>query len=407
VATYTFKSVGPDGQIVRGVIAAADQQEAIQMIRSDGAIPISAELQSQGWFSKIRNSVFRQSGKQKLGARLESFALQMSSLLEAGITVDECLQIIQRTTDDALIVEFAAAIDSGIHAGKSLTEATETSDFEIPKVGFSILRTSEASGDLAKGFASLAQELERSRDARERMKSALLYPVILTGVSALSLIAIFTFVIPQFAQLFSDMGDALPLLTRMVLAVAEVISRWGLLILMGIFVSIWLVRSSMRDERRLLVLHRKVLRWRQIGSLVLRFQAERYFRSLGALLESGMTLINAMVIARESLTNLHLVAVAKESEILVAEGVSLSDAMAKSRAWPPLAVQLLRVGERTGDLKKMLNRLSTTFESEVRTATDRLLSMLEPLLVVFLGFVIAIIIISVLMGIMSVNELPI
>ena len=119
-----------------------------------------------------------------------------------------------------------------------------------------------------------------------------------------------------------------------------------------------------------------------------------------------MTLINAMVIARESLTNLHLMAVAKESETLVAEGVSLSEAMEKSGAWPSLAIQLLRVGERTGDLTRMLNRLSSTFASEVRTATDRLLSMLEPLLVVFLGFVIAVIIISVLMGIMSINELP-
>lgn len=405
--TFAYKAVATNGDVSRGLLLATDEKEAIDKIRAAGGIPIFAKRQNESTWLKIR-SMFVDRGKNRsLGDKLEVFALQMASLLEAGIAVDESLDIIQKTGVDEIMADFAASIGVAIREGKSFADALESTGFAVPKIGANILLTSEASGNLAAGFRSLAAYLARTREAKERMKAALAYPIILASVSAVSLIAIFTFVIPQFSQLFSDMGDALPFLTRFVLGIAELLADWGWLIVALIIAGVLIIRYEFRKEARILSWHERVLSLPSVGDLVLRYQTERYCRSLGALLDSGMTLNHAMAIARQSLTNRFLINAAAKVEELVREGVGMSAALERSGPWPALAIQLIRVGERTGDLPSMLQRLADTFEQDVKSSTDKFLTVLEPLLVVLLGFFIAIIIISVLMGIMSVNDLPI
>ncbi len=407
MATFYYKAVSPGGELSSGTLSAEHQQEAIEKIRAMGRIPIKADEEKHGFLQRLALRKRNKSANKKLGSKLESFSLQMASLLDAGIPVDESLRIIQDTGGDLEISQFAADMDAGLRGGQNLAEVAASSNNDIPPICLSILRTSEASGDMGRGFESLADFLKRARESRERLKSAMIYPLILTIVSLLSLVTIFTFVIPQFSELFADMGQALPLLTRMVLAIAAFLSDWGLVLLTMVFVSIWFARQRMRDERVRARLDRRIVHIPQLGNFVLRYQTERYCRSLAVLLDSGMTLTQAMAIARESITNRFLEQAARKAEARVGEGVNIASALASSGPWPALSIQLLQVGERTGDLTKMLRKIADTFENEVTILTNRFLSILEPLLVVFLGMVIAIIIISVLMGIMSVNDLPI
>jgi len=403
---FYYKAVSAEGELQTGELVAADLPDAIDKIHKIGCIPIEAA--ERAGYSRRLLSLFRNPAIAKRGIRkkLEELVLQLSSLMDAEIPLDEALLMLTESEQDPALRQLVSRLQEELRGGASFTEAARNLDGIFTPFDLSMLRTAESSGRLASGLVSLGEYLRRTRETREHIVSALIYPAILLVVSMLSLVAILTFVIPQFSELFDDMGHALPAPTQFVLALTEFLRDWGWALLLAALALPGVTRTALKRPGYRLWFDTRVLGMPVVGSLILRAEMERFCRSFGTLLEGGMPLIEAIDIARGTLRNVRLGNAVEAATLEIREGSGVAEALTRAAAFPRLGLQLMQVGERTGRLDALLIKAADTYERQLTIALQRGLSMLEPLLIVGLGVMIAGIIISVLMGIISVNELP-
>jgi general secretion pathway protein F len=406
MSIFYYKAVSPEGELQTGELVAADLSDAIDKIHQIGCIPIEA-VEQAGYMRRMLSLLRNPAGaKRGIRKKLEELVLQLASLMDAEIPLDESLALLKESEPDPQLVDLLSRLEEELRGGASFTEAAQSLGGAFTPFDLSMLRTAESSGRLASGLVSLGDYQRRTRETRERVISALIYPAILLAVSMLSLLAILTFVIPQFSELFDDMGRALPVPTQIVLGLTEFLRDWGWALLVAALTLSVLIRMALRRANHRRWADTKVLGLPLVGSFILRAEMERFCRSLGTLLKSGMPLLEAIEIARATLMNVRLSEGVEAATLEIREGSGLAAALTRAAPFPRFGLQLMQVGERTGRLDVMLVKAADTYEQQLRIALQRGLSMLEPLLIVGLGVMIAGIIISVLMGIMSVNELP-
>jgi len=251
----------------------------------------------------------------------------------------------------------------------------------------------------------LSDYLERSKELRETVSTALIYPAILVTMAGLSLLLLLTFVVPQFTEMFESAGKELPLPTQIVVGIAQGLrDYWWTLPLLAIAITSY-VRYQMADPARRYTWDRRFLRLPLVGDLIKKIEVANFSRTLATLLGNGVSLLGALNIVKETLGN----RVVAEKIDLAAEslkqGGGLSGPLVDSGLFPTLAVQMVKLGEESGHLDEMLERVAVTYDKEIKIAIQRLLALLEPVLIVGLGIMIAGIIISILMAILSVNDL--
>lgn len=406
MARFHYRAVSDDGEVHSGELDAEDEQGVLLQLRARGLIPIEIGTR-RGWKSLLQVDVNQLLGRMRSRKLVLHFTQNLASLLHSGVALDRSLDIMLRVNPDPQVQQLIAPIQEGVRRGISLSKVMGERQELFSGFYISMIQASEVSGNLAEGLTNLAYYMERSKSLHDRLVSALIYPVILLGVSVSSLLIILVYVIPQFRQLFDDMGAALPLSTQIVIGVAEglrTFGPWLLLALLGAGVA-W--RQLLRQPEYRKKWDRLQLRLPLVGSLLQRVETARFARSLGALLTGGVALLQGLNIARQTLSNQLLA----EQVGLAAEGLKqgrqLAPPLLASGLFPALAIQMIQVGEETGHLDEMLLKVADTYDREVESAIQRLLAVLEPLLIVGLGVLIAGIILSVLVAIMSITDLPI
>lgn len=406
MARFHYRAVSDDGEVQSGELEAEDEQGVLMQLRAKGLIPIEIGTR-RGWQSLLQVDVNQLIGRTRSHKLVLQFTQNLASLLHSGVALDRSLDIMLRVSPDPQMQQLIAPIQEGVRRGISLSRVMGERPELFSSFYISMIQASEVSGNLSEGLANLAYYMERSKSLHDRLVSALIYPVILLGVSVSSLLIILIYVIPQFRQLFDDMGATLPLSTQIVIGVAEgirVFGPWLLLALLGAGVA-W--RQMLRQPEYRKKWDRLQLRLPLVGSLLQRVETARFARSLGSLLTGGVALLQGLNIARQTLGNQLLA----EQVGLAAEGLKqgrqLAPPLLSSGLFPSLAVQMIQVGEETGHLDEMLIKVADTYDREVENAIQRLLAVLEPLLIVGLGVLIAGIILSVLVAIMSITDLPV
>jgi general secretion pathway protein F len=406
MAFYYFKAVTQEGELREGRMEAADEKAVISQLQSSGLIPISAAEQgSQSVFNTGFDLTLRRRGigdKQVL-----AFTQDLSHLLKAGIPLDHVLEIMSRVGRDETLMKLVVQVEEGVRRGQPLSRVLGEMGGQFSKFYINMVQAAEVSGDMASGMTDLAYYLERSRELKGQTMTALLYPLILLGVAAFSLIIILTYVVPQFQQLFEDMGKALPLATRIVIAIADAIRGYGIWGLMAVGLLALYGKRWLADPERRLRWDRLLLKLPLIGPLNQKIEMARFSRSLGTLMKGGVPLLSALAVAKETLINRVLAQAIESAGSGLKEGKRLADPLIESGVFPPLALQMIQVGEETGQLEAMLLKVADVYDREVSTAIQRLLAILEPVLIVGLGILIAGIIMSILVAIISINELPI
>jgi general secretion pathway protein F len=253
----------------------------------------------------------------------------------------------------------------------------------------------------------LVEHMERQRALRESVISATIYPAILLGVAVLSLIAMLGFVVPQFEKLFTDMGDALPLPTRIVMEMGHAFRQYGLVMGVLAALAVVLLLRWFKSPQGRLWWQTRLLRLPLVGRLALKYQLTLYARSLGTLLGNGVPLLTALHIATETVGNTLLRQALAKVAPIVKEGGKVVQAITATGIFEPLAINLIRVGEETGRVGSMMLELSNILNREVETGIKRLLTLVEPVLILVLGVLIAAIIVSILLGILSINDLAV
>ncbi|WP_298718564.1 type II secretion system F family protein [uncultured Oceanisphaera sp.] len=401
MALYYFKAVSQNGEPQEGRLEGSDQQAIVLQLQQRGLIPLSVELDH-------RRIGLGRNRRRTSERRLQAITQDLAALIKAGVPLERALGIMIEVHDQADDdVRLLGQIREGIQRGQPLSVVLAEQDEGFSPFYLNMIRASEISGNLEQGLADLAVYLERSRQLKEKALSALIYPIILVLVSAVSLLIILTYVIPQFQQLFADMGHTMPLSTRIVIGSAEFLRTMGPWLLLALLLALIAGQRLLAQPSKRLAWDRMLLRLPLAGELIRRLEVARFSRSLGTLMKGGVPLLNALTIARDTVNNRLLAQTIGEAAGSLKEGKRLADPLQASGQFPPLAIQMLRVGEETGQLEEMLLKVADRYDREVESAIQRLLTILEPVLIVGLGVLIAGIIISILVAILSINELPI
>ena len=401
---YRYEAVDTTGEVVCEEVDAASPEAAIERLRDQGLLPLSVAEARDGWLrGRFGQPLFskRRSLSQKSILLLTQ---QLSSLLNAGMPLDRALTILIGVAEDGQNKTLLERVQEKVRGGSSLADALEAQGV-FSRFYLNMIRAGEAGGALEAVLKRLTEFLERSRALRESVTSALIYPIILLTVAALSVIILLTFVVPQFQRLFADAGKTLPLATQIVIAVGDGFRHYWWVGVIVVFLLVALMRQQLSQPDSRARWDRWFLRLPLLGDLLAKVETARLTRTLGTLLGNGVSLLNALTIVRETLSNQVLAAALGEVAEHVKTGRGLADPLLDSGEFPKLAVQMIRVGEETGQLQEMLLQVAETYDGEVQTAVKRMLTLLEPALILGLGVIIAGIIMSILVAILSLNEL--
>lgn len=401
---YRYEAVDAAGETLRDELEAPTPDAAVEQLRDRGLLPLSVNEAKGGLFrGGLGQPLF--SKRRALSRKaIGLFTQQLASLLGAGMPLDRALTILIGVAEDEQSKTLLERVQEKVRGGSALADALEAQG-AFSRFYLNMIRAGEAGGALETVLKRLNEFLERSQALRETVTSALIYPTILLTVAALSVIILLTFVVPQFERLFADAGKALPLATQIVIAIGNVFQHywWAGLLVIGLIVMT--VRRQLSQPENRARWDHWLLRLPLIGDLIAKVETARLSRTLGTLLGNGVSLLNALTIVRETLSNQVLAVALGEVAEHAKTGRGLAEPLLETGNFPKLAVQMIRVGEETGQLQEMLIQVADTYDGEVQTAVKRLLTLLEPVLILGLGVVIAAIIMSILVAILSLNEL--
>ena len=401
MAVFHYRAVGRDGKTVDGTLEAAGRELASRQLRSRGLTLLALGLESPG------GAASRARGKPPSRQDVLSMTTELAVLLRAGLPLDRSLKVL---IDMAAVPSMSALLSDvlkSVKDGKALSVALEPYAGLLGRFYLSMIRSGEASGEMSAVLDRLVEHLEESRANRDRVVSALIYPAILLVVAVLSVVVMLAFVVPQFESLFNDMGDALPVLTQAVIGSADFLKAWfWLLIAVGVGVGTWL-RSWLHSESGQRRWHRQLLSLPLAGGIVFEFEMARFARTMGTLLGNGVPLLKSIDIAIETVGNVVLRDALATLLPAVKGGQRMSVALADTKRFTPMVIQMTRVGEESGALDTMMLELAKVFDDHVQAGVKRSLTLLEPVLILTMGAIIAVIIIAILMGILSVNDLAI
>jgi general secretion pathway protein F len=331
---------------------------------------------------------------------------ELATLISAGLPLDRALSVLSSLTDKEELKRTVGQILRAVQQGKSLAEALAEYPKIFPPLYVNMVKAGEVGGFLDTVLQRLAEYLERAQEVQDEIKSALAYPVILVIVGGVSVFFMFTYVLPKFAVIFADLGSALPAPTRLLLAISHGLrSYWWALPLVG--VGAWVgMRQYLATPQGRFTWDRLRLRVVVLGPLLLKREVARFARTLGTLLKSGVPLLQGLEVVEAVVGNLMISRALKEVRVGVREGQGIAGPLGRSGVFPTLALQMVSVGEETGRLDEMLMRVAEYYERETYNQLRRLVSLVEPLLIVLMGLVVGFIVMAMLLGIFSMNDLP-
>ena len=399
---FEYKAVAPSGETVQGTMEAASMELVILKLQEAGNIPLHAKESGTGLFGL---SALRL-GRRGMNAReVGEFTQQLSTLLVAGLPLDRSLQVMLELSENERVKRTGAEIRDRVREGGSLSDALEEQHGAFNRLFVNMVRAGEVGGTLDVTLVRLTDYLERSADLKDSVVSALIYPALLLVLAAGSLILLLVYVIPQFTPIFEELGGDLPLITRMVLGVGSVLQNfWWAIILVTVLIVVQF-RRMLADADKRFSWDTRVLNMKWVGDLIGKIEIARLSRTLGTLLSNGVPLLGALSIARNVLANTVLKKEVSDATREVKTGGGLAHNLAKGGYFPRLALQMISVGEETGKLDEMLLKVSDTYDIEVRKTIERLLSVFTPVVTLLLALMIGTIVMSVLVAILSINDL--
>jgi len=399
---FSYKAIGRDGKTLNGVIEAEGPELASRQLRGQGLTLLKLEAGGN-----LDARAARAAGKPPGRQDILSMTSELAVLLRAGMPLDRALKVLIDMASLPQMGQLLAELLTAVKGGKALSQAMAPHEQLFGTFYINMVRSGEASGQLSAVLDRLVEHLENAKTNRDSVVSALIYPAILLVVSVLSIVLMLGFVVPQFQTLFEDMGDALPLLTRMVVDAADFIKVYGWVILLLVIGLVAYLRRWAATEEGKTSLHARMLKIPLAGGIIFEFEVSKFARTVGTLLGNGVSLLKAISIAIETVDNRVIKEALQVLPPAVKAGKRMSVALAETGMFTPMVIQMTRVGEESGSLDQMMLELAKVFDGHVQSGVKRGLALLEPVLILGMGFMIAVIIISILMGILSVNDLAV
>lgn len=405
---YTYKASDSSGRIVNATLEAADETAAVSIIQAEGYIPIRiSEGGKKGAGLNIDIvSLFGDIFKRVSGKDVQLFTQDFATLLEAGLPVDRALRILIDVAENKKFKAIIAEVLDIVKGGGYLSDALAKFPNAFSSFYVNMVRAGETGGVLDSVLGRLGVFLETSQDLKDYVKSALIYPLFLVFVGGVSIIILMTYVIPKFSLIFSDLGNAIPLSTQLLLGASEFLRSywWALFLSLAVgYAGIRKYKNTPSGRLKADQLKLKIPVWKNFTR---KLEVARFSRTLGTLIKSGVPILKALDLVRGIIENKVISNALGRVHDRVKEGEKLSRPLEDTGVFPSLAIQMITVGEETGRLEEMLLRVADNYEKVMKNMVKRLIGFLEPAMILGMGIVVAFIVISMLMAIFSMNEMP-
>jgi len=406
---YSYKAADFSGKVVSSVIEAESEEGVVSILQDQGMLPVriskvSKKTSKTPHFLSIDVKTFYQRVTSK---DVMHFTQDLTALLDAGLPVDRSLKILVEAAENksfkAVVNDMLSAIEGGI----DLSEAMGRHPKAFSEFYVNMVKAGEAGGVLNRVLDRLGQFLETSQELKDYVKTAMVYPIFLLCVGGLSIIVLMTFVIPNFSVIFADMGSAIPWSTKMLLTLSDLFRKYwwaGILAFVGIyFLLVWYLKTP---EGKLKFDAIKI-KMPVTGDLVKKMEVGRISRTLGTLMDSGVPILEAILLVKDIVNNRIIARSMEDIYDKVKEGERLSLPLTQVKIFPSMAIHMIKVGEETGNLSGMLLKVADNYDKLVKNLVKRVVSLIEPVMILFMGVIIGSIVVSMLMAIFSMNEISI
>ncbi len=401
---YFYKAVTRDGLTVSNYSDAQDESALICKLQQDGYIPIEVVLAKSKSFAWLRSN---KSTKDRLSSsEITIFTRELATLTEAGLPLDRSLSLLMDLSDEnSNLFKLVEDVLERVSGGNNLSDALEAQEGTFTRFYLNMIRAGEAGGSLAPVLKRLSDYLDRSKELRDTVTTAMIYPTILLVMALTSLLVLLTFVVPQFKEMFDMAGTELPVSTQIVISVADWLQSYWWVLIGIVILGVSYMRFQLSDKEGRYVWDTRFLKIPLVGDLIVKVEVTRFSQTLGTLLTNGVPMLSALSIVKETLGNRVIAEKIEVATNSLKEGRELSGPLIESQLFPKMAIQMIKLGEETGKLEEMLEKVATVYDKEVKVAIQRVLNLIEPVLIIGLGILVAGIIVSVLMAILSVNDL--
>ena len=406
MTVYSYKATDQNGKYVEGDINAPDYKGAIQQIRKLNYFPVKvSEGKSSSNLSAGMALSLPSWGSPIPIKDLMTLTMQLATLVDSGLTLDDALATLIKLAETDKVTEVLSDIRKQVHAGSSFADALAEHPKVFSKLYVNMIRAGEAGGMLSEALSRLAMFMEKSVELKNSIRSAMVYPAILTFVGGTAVIILITFVIPQFSKLFEEMGAALPLPTQIMLGLSSLIINYWPALILGIAGSIAAFTLYIRTNKGRLKWDGILLKLPLFGPLIRKIEVSRFSLTMATLLKSGVPILQAMEIVQSILINRVIADSVVNLKQALKRGKGLSGPLQEAEIFPPMAVQMITVGETSGALDEMLAKVSKTYDKEVEQSIKQVISLIEPMMSLFMAVSIGFIVVSMLLAIFSANEI--
>ncbi len=397
-ATYSYRVRDRSGKILTGAIEAESLTAVASKLRSMGYIVLDISEKKEG-ISLGGFSLF----KRVKSKDLTVFTRQFATMINAGVSITKALGILAEQTANATLSTVISQLQKDVEGGLSLSEALAKHPKVFPPIFVNMTRAGEAGGVLDDALLKIAEHFEKDQELKSRIKSALSYPIAVVSVATILVFVMITFIVPMFVRMFETMGGELPLPTKMLLALSGFIRGVGGVFIFAGIVGIYLgYKAANSRPNSKYVIDKIKLRLPVMGSLVQKMSLAKFTRTFATLIASGVPILQAMDIVADTAGNEVVTRSVKEARSSIKEGETISKPLAKSSVFPPMVVQMIAIGEETGALDAMLTKIADFYDAEVTATVDALTSILEPLLMLFLGVSVGGVVIALYMPMFSI-----
>jgi general secretion pathway protein F len=411
---YAFKGVAPSGKAVSGVRDAESPKLLRQILRKDGVHVMSYELSRGGKLAKEQNA--KKGGLSRevdlggwLGgvkkSEIAAFTRQMATLIKAGIPLADTLGALVEQVSNVRFKTPLSEVRAAVNEGSSLADALGKHPKLFDELFVSMVRAGEIAGNLDEVLSRLADFLESSQKLKSKVQGAMIYPAVMVVVGAIIMGVLMVKVIPNITSMFKQQGKTLPWNTRFLIWSSDVIASWWWALILGLVGAIMLTVNWVRSKEGRQVWDRFTLRLPVVGELARTIAVSRFSRTLGTMLQSGVPMLRALETAKQIVGNVLIQQAVDDAKRAVTEGESLAQTLKKSGHFPPTMIHMVAVGEKAGQLEQMLERVATTYDSEIDAKLSRFTALLEPLMLVVMGGSVAFIVFSILQPIMDLGQL--
>jgi general secretion pathway protein F len=407
VPQFRYAAISTTGKSVRGVVEAASPAAVAEHLHGQGQFLLRAdEVGQRGRLVEFLHADFS-FGRGLPKSTLAHFTRELSVMLGAGQDIDRALLFLTEASEDKRARRVSEDLRNRVRGGKSLAASLAEHPQVFSRLYVSLVRAGEAGGQLAQALARLADLLEREARLTASVQSALIYPALLALAAVGTIVLLLTVVLPQFTPMFEQAGAQLPGPTRFLLNIGAVVQDDGGWFLVAVLCAVLIVYRALRQSGPRLIVDRLVLTMPILGVLIRRTQASRLTRTLGTLLSNGVGLVSALAIARGVLGNLVAAKIVDEAASQVKAGSHLAVALGAGRFFPLQTIHLLQLGEETGKLGEMALRAADIHDEQVHQSVERLIALLVPAITILMGVVVAGIVGSLLVAMLSLNDLAV